>query len=58
MTEELASLKKELRILKSEMKAEGVRRVSCFNGGLNPRERFYNSEIFRLTALIEKGKLP
>lgn len=44
----------ELRDIKREMKAEGVRRISCFNGGLTDRERYFNGEIFRLNTLIKK----
>jgi len=36
------------------MKRKGVRRVSCFNGGLSGDERYYNQEIFRLNTEIEK----
>jgi hypothetical protein len=47
-------LKIELRDLRKTMKREGVRRISCFNGGLSDRERYFNGEIFRIETTIKK----
>lgn len=44
----------ELRDIRKAMKREGVRRISCFNGGLTDRERYFNGEIFRLETTIKK----
>lgn len=48
--------KKQLRELKKEMKENGIRVISCFNGGLTPSESRYNSELFRLKTLIGPNK--
>lgn len=36
------------------MKASGIRRTSCFNGGLTRDEMIYNTELFRLQTILEK----
>lgn len=46
--------KSQLREIKAEMKRRGVRRISCFNGGLTVEEKHYNQEIFRLSTEIKK----
>lgn len=50
MTEK--EIKAEIRATKREMKQRGVRKVSCFNGGLTPDESRYNTELFRLNSLL------
>ena len=38
----------EIREVKREMKASGIRITSCMNGGLSREEYSYNSQLFRL----------
>lgn len=49
-------LRKELRELRAEMKASGVRHTSCFNGGLTAVEYRMNAERFRLETELSKFK--
>lgn len=51
-TERIKALKIELRELKKEMRARGVRRVSFMNGGLTSDEKYFNAEIFRINSEI------
>lgn len=48
-------IKAAIRDLKREMKANGVRKVSCFNGGLTREESYYNTELFRLNTLLQQA---
>jgi hypothetical protein len=43
-----------IRTLKAEMRERGVRRISCFNGGLTDLERRYNTEFFNLNTQLER----
>lgn len=52
---DLAQLKKELRETRREMKEKGIRKTSCFNGGLSPDEYRLNARLFELKTKIEKG---
>ena len=45
-------IKRELRALKQEMRANNVKRLSCFNGGLTPAERQYNTRLFALETKL------
>ena len=45
----------ELRRLREEMREAGVRRISCFNGGLTDTEYRYNAELFRLQTLLRRA---
>lgn len=50
-------LKRAIRDCKAEMKAAGIRRISCFNGGLSSDEYRYNSRIFALNCELEKTQV-
>lgn len=47
----------DIRETKREMKAMGVKRVSCFNGGLDRLTYQFNSKLFDLSIQLEKAKL-
>ncbi len=50
-------IKQAIATLKREMRADGVRVVSCFNAGLTRAELSYNTQLFRLkTELIKAGQ--
>ena len=44
----IAEINRDIRDTKREMKAQGVRVVSCFNGGLSLDERRFNARLFAL----------
>lgn len=48
------SLRAELRAVKAEMKEQGIRRISCFNGGLNNTAWRYNAECYRIESEIRE----
>lgn len=50
----LQEAKREMRELKAEMKTKGIRRVSCFNGGLTPDEQRCNQALFQIKAEIQR----
>ena len=41
-------IKAEIRETRRQMKEAGVKRTSCFNGGLTSDEYRYNSRMFKL----------
>ena len=46
-------LRQAIRETKREMKANGIRRTSCFNGGLTPDEYRYNARLFELEVRLK-----
>ena len=46
----LPEIEQEIRETKREMKRLGVRRVSCFNGGLTADENRWNCRLFNLNT--------
>ena len=50
----MKEVKAQIREIKREMKGRGIRRISCFNGGLTPDERYYNSKLFELETAKSK----
>lgn len=50
----LKTLRAELRAVKEDMKELGIRRISCFNGGLSNVQWRYNAECFRLESEIKE----
>lgn len=53
MQTELQELRRELRALRAEMKALGVKRTSCFNGGMTRESQRYNERCFALETRID-----
>ena len=53
--EEIAALKKERREIRREMKERGIKRTSCFNGGLTADESRYNSRLFAIECKLGRG---
>lgn len=49
-------IKLEISSIKKEMKSSGVRRISCFNGGLSQQEYSYNSRLFALQVELDKAR--
>ncbi len=52
----LQQLQQELRQLRKEMKAQGIRRTSCFNGGLDAETYRANARVFALETAIQRRK--
>lgn len=48
------TIKQQIAAIKKEMKANGIRTTSCFNGGLTKEEYYYNSQLFKLKAQVIK----
>ena len=46
-------IESDIRELKRQMRARKIRRVSCFNGGLSPDEREYNTRMFKLETELK-----
>jgi hypothetical protein len=53
---EVQRIQAEIRETRAEMKELGVRRISCFNGGLSPIEYQFNNRIFQLETQLSKAK--
>jgi hypothetical protein len=55
----LKEINRELRETRAEMRAKGIRRTSCFNGGLSGEAYSLNARMFRLETerqdAIKKG---
>lgn len=49
-------IKAQIRDLKRSMKEQGIRVVSCFNGGLTPDESRHNTRLFELKVNLEKAE--
>ena len=56
MNDTVRQIKRETRETKAEMKASGIRRTSCFNGGLSPEEYRYNARLFQLSVELDKAQ--
>lgn len=56
MNRPLREIETEIQETKREMKRLGIRRVSCFNGGLTPDERRFNERLFKLKAEKTKAR--
>ncbi len=52
----VTEIKREISATKKEMRELGVRRISCFNGGLSPAESRYNSRLFQLKCDLERAE--
>ena len=46
-------IKAAIRETRKEMRAKGIKRISCFNGGLSGEEYRYNSRIFDLKSRLQ-----
>lgn len=49
-------IRAEIREIKAAMKAAGIRRVSCFNGGLSGDAYRYNARLYALECALAKAK--
>lgn len=56
MNTESKEIKAAIKQVKADMRAKGIRRISCFNGGLNSDERYYNQWLFNLKTELSKSQ--
>ncbi len=49
----VAAIKAMIREHKASMKADGIRKTSCFNGGLTVAEYSANKELFALETQLK-----
>lgn len=47
------ALKRQLRELRAEMRQNGIKKTSCFNGGMDRETQRYNERRFALETEIE-----
>ena len=48
-------IRAEIKALRQEMRANGVPRRACFNGGHTPESYRLNARLFALSAELEKA---
>ena len=48
MTRSLAAIKADLRATRKEMRAKGIKRIACFNGGIHGEVYSLNARMFAL----------
>jgi hypothetical protein len=48
-----SEIRKRMREIKEEMKTKGIRRISCFNGGLSGEAYRLNSLLFKLSVDLD-----
>jgi hypothetical protein len=51
-----AEIRRQIREVRAEMKAKGIKRSSCFNGGHSPDSYRLNAEMFRLESALRDAK--
>ena len=49
-------IRAEIRETRQEMKQKGIRRISCFNGGLSGEVYSLNARMFRLELALSDAK--
>jgi len=52
----ISQLNREKRAILAAMKQQGIRKVSCFNGGHSAESYRLNSELFKINTLIGIAK--
>ena len=51
-------IRAEIREIRAAMKAAGIKRFSCFNGGQSPESYRYNARLYALECALAKAKQP
>jgi predicted nucleic acid-binding Zn-ribbon protein len=52
----IAEIKKQIQETRKEMRAKGIRRMSCFNGGLHGEVYSLNARMFYLETELKEAK--
>lgn len=50
-------IKSAIQELRQEMKAKGIKKTACFNGGLGDEAYQLNARLFRLSVELENAKV-
>jgi hypothetical protein len=53
--QEIQELKAERKEIRSEMKLRGIKKTSCFNGGLDSETYRLNARLFELNTKLGAG---
>lgn len=56
MTDQVKELKKQLRGLRAEMRAAGVKKTSPFNGGMDRETQRWNERRFALETRLQEAE--
>lgn len=54
----LKEIRQQIRKLKAEMRAKGIRRISMMNGGHSSESMRLNERMFYLETLLQKALSP
>ena len=53
---DVQTITRQLRELRAEMRAAGIKKTSCFNGGLDRETYRYNARRFELETKLDTAK--
>lgn len=53
---EAGEIRRDMTAVKAEMKAKGIRRISCFNGGLHGEVYSLNAKMFALETEMKTAQ--
>ena len=56
MSRTIKEIKSDIQAHKRDMKARGIKRTSCFNGGLDRDTYLANSQLFALNTELERAE--
>jgi hypothetical protein len=50
------TIRRQIRELRAEMRASGIKKTSCFNGGIDERTYRFNARLFELKCALERAE--
>ena len=53
----LKEIRKQIRETRKEMRAKGIKRISCFNGGLSGEVYSLNARMFQLETQLKDAEM-
>ena len=53
----LKEIRKQIRETRKEMRAKGIKRISCFNGGLSGEVYSLNARLFQLETQLKDAEM-
>ena len=57
MTNRNQEIRKQIRETRKEMRAKGIKRISCFNGGLSGEVYRLNARMFQLETQLKDAEM-
>ena len=57
MTNRNQEIRKQIRETRKEMRAKGIKRISCFNGGLSGEVYSLNARMFQLETQLKDAEM-